>query len=308
MQTMTKQEDANLIKNEFKTSYGNTPRRLEEYYTNSPTTTIPELQPWQVIFPTAFEHEFYRTIVGANHDIRICCIKKVWVDTRALALSMSPGGWINPSVMDFFGMLTTTYQLKWRKDGHWNKNDILTHIVIKNYWWILRWTVMIQTTRCFFGTNNVGFRLEAAGLVHIPCPFDKQWILIVTNFYDKTFDVLNPDFSFDKVSSLVRTVIFNFKGLFALNYPGCQYFNIHDFQVRHVKVPKHNFRYDSGIFVIQYIRWYNGLEVHPFSNAVVQGIRESISCQLVINNHNELQIPLVRQFLAKNAPHLVHWV
>jgi hypothetical protein len=78
--------------------------------------------------------------------------------------------------------------------------------------------------------------------VHIPIPLDKQWILIVANFMDKSFDVLNPDYSIEKFSSIIRIVTFNFKQLFISCYPGCL-LNIRDFEVIHVKVPKHNFRY-----------------------------------------------------------------
>ena len=158
--------------------------------------------------------------------------------------------------------------------------------------------------------------------VHIPCPSERQWILIVANFIDKSFDVLNPDHSDEKFKPIVTTVTNNFKNLFIKSYPGCTYFNIRDFEVRYVKTPQHNFRYsyyttffnfnflqynifslfymsmhvhvlrykflimnmsaqsmsslfiffmcssryDSGIFVMQFIRWYNGIEVQHFSN------------------------------------------
>jgi hypothetical protein len=78
--------------------------------------------------------------------------------------------------------------------------------------------------------------------VHIPCPHDKQWILVVANFMDLSFDVLNPDHSHDKFERIVNTVIFNFKNLFVKSYPGCLKFNIWEFTVRHIHVPKFNFR------------------------------------------------------------------
>ena len=79
--------------------------------------------------------------------------------------------------------------------------------------------------------------------VHIPCPSERQWILIVANFIDKSFDVLNPDHSDEKFKPIVTTVTNNFKNLFIKSYPGCTYFNIRDFEVRYVKTPQHNFRY-----------------------------------------------------------------
>jgi hypothetical protein len=76
--------------------------------------------------------------------------------------------------------------------------------------------------------------------VHILCPIGKQWILIVVNF--KSFDELNPDYAVEKFSTVVNTLIFNFKQLFVKSYPGCFKFNIHDFSVKYVHVRKQNFR------------------------------------------------------------------
>ena len=78
--------------------------------------------------------------------------------------------------------------------------------------------------------------------VHIPCPNEKQWILIVANFIDKSFDVLKPDPSNEKFSSIVATVTYNFKNLFLSSYPGSRYFNIREFGVRYIDVSKFNFR------------------------------------------------------------------
>jgi hypothetical protein len=78
--------------------------------------------------------------------------------------------------------------------------------------------------------------------VHIPCPYEKQWILITANFIDKSFDVLNPDLSNDKFQPMIKTVTTNFKNLFVLSNPRCTYFKIHDFKIRYIEVPKANFR------------------------------------------------------------------
>jgi hypothetical protein len=34
--------------------------------------------------------------------------------------------------------------------------------------------------------------------LHIACPIGKEWILIIANFIDKSFDVLNPDYTVEK--------------------------------------------------------------------------------------------------------------
>jgi hypothetical protein len=55
----------------------------------------------------------------------------VWVDQRTLTLSMRPGGWIHPNVMDAFGKMVMT-SAYWRdKEGKSAQNDILMHVVIK---------------------------------------------------------------------------------------------------------------------------------------------------------------------------------
>ncbi|XP_047085221.1 uncharacterized protein LOC124696551 [Lolium rigidum] len=206
--------------------------------------------------------------------------------------------------MDCYGMLTTTEQLHRRKEGKIGDKEILMHVVIKEVTKLL----MDPNLDCsdpeykrIFSLDYVGYRLENAGLVHIPCPIGEEWILIVANFIDKSFDVLNPDSGVGKFSEVVNTVIFNFKQLFVKCYPGCFKFNIHDFSVKYVHVPKQNFRYDSGIFVIQYMRCYNGVEVKQFSNVDLQAIREKVSCQLVINKFNEQQVPIAREFISKHS-------
>jgi hypothetical protein len=52
----------------------------------------------------------------------------------------------------------------------------------------------------------------------MPIPTNKQWILIVANIIDKSFDVLDPNYSIEKFSSIIRTVTFNFKQLFISCY------------------------------------------------------------------------------------------
>jgi hypothetical protein len=84
--------------------------------------------------------------------------------------------------------------------------------------------------------------------VHIPCPSEKLWLLIVANFIDLSFDVLNPDYSADKFQSIVKIVTYKFKNLFMKSYPGCWKFNIRNFKVRHQLVPKFNFMFVHILF------------------------------------------------------------
>nr|XP_051217240.1 uncharacterized protein LOC127334748 [Lolium perenne] len=113
-------------------------------------------------------------------------------------------GWIHPCVMDCYGMLTSTEQIHRRKEGKFGEKEILMHVVIKE----VTKLPMDPNLDCsdpeykrVLSLDYVGYRLENAGLVHIPCPVGKEWILIVANFIDKSFDVLNPDSAEEKFSS-----------------------------------------------------------------------------------------------------------
>ncbi|KAM0896280.1 hypothetical protein ACQ4PT_023294 [Festuca glaucescens] len=277
-----------------------------------------ELPEEQVVFANAFEHEFYKTMISTKLDSSpgIFEVNKVWVDHMTLSLSMTPGGWIHPYVMDCFGMLSNVAQIHQIKEGKRQKKKSFLGILSskKSLLQILMDPMLNHSDPSYnllFRFNNVGFRLENAGLVraflqNFPIHhLEKQWILIVANFFDQTFDILNPDNSIEKFQSIVTTVTFNFKSLFKNSYPGCRLFNIHDFKLRYIEVPNHNFRYDSGVLIMHFIRSYNGIIVPPISNGDVEAIRQRISCQLVTSTFNEHQIPLVKQFLAVNAPNLV---
>jgi hypothetical protein len=76
-----------------------------------------------------------------------------------------------------------------------------------------------------------------------------------------SFDVLNPDYSTDKFKSIVATVTTTFKNLFIQSCPGCRAFNIRDFKVRHIAVPKFNFRY----FVVENNLHLHNLFFHMYS-------------------------------------------
>jgi hypothetical protein len=96
----------------------------------------------------------------------------------------------------------------------------------------------------FHGVTFVMWSLILCFLqVHIPCHSDKQWISVTANFIDNCFDVLNPDQSNEKFSKIINTVIHNFTVFFIMDYPHDRFFKIREFDIRYVKVPKHNFRY-----------------------------------------------------------------
>ena len=85
----------------------------------------------------------------------------------------------------------------------------------------------------------------------MPCFNDKQWILITANLQSgKFFDIMNPDGSGqDRFTTIISTVCYNFKSLFALTYPNCNAFSIKDFDYRFVAVPRTHFRLTSFVLM-----------------------------------------------------------
>jgi hypothetical protein len=57
---------------------------------------------------------------------------------------------------------------------------------------------------------------------------------------DNSFDVLNPSHNNEIVSEPIKAVVHNFKQLFRDAYPHCPNFDIRQFKIRHVRVPKQN--------------------------------------------------------------------
>uniref|UniRef100_A0A0A9AJ86 Ubiquitin-like protease family profile domain-containing protein n=1 Tax=Arundo donax TaxID=35708 RepID=A0A0A9AJ86_ARUDO len=126
---------------------------------------------------------------------------------------------------------------------------------------------------------KVGFKLEDAGLVHMPYSIEKtQWILIVANFTDKIFDVLNPEYGVDKYLKAISSIIHYFRAIFLICYPNAK-FNVRDFGQRIIDVPKQNFSYDSGVFVLRYIQTHNGSRVQSFSNFDINSFAREVFLQ-----------------------------
>lgn len=54
---------------------------------------------------------------------------------------------------------------------------------------------------------------------------------------------MNPDGTGqDRFTTIISTVCYNFKSLFALTYPNCNAFSIKDFDYRFIVVPRTHFR------------------------------------------------------------------
>ncbi|TVU46268.1 hypothetical protein EJB05_05793, partial [Eragrostis curvula] len=151
-----------------------------------------------------------------------------------------------------------------------------------------------------FSEIRVGFRLENAGLVFIPCLISNQWLLIVANFIDCRFDVLNPDkVTSDETKKVISTIIHNFKGIFMQSYSRTCRFNIRIFPTTYVEVPKQKFRNDSGVFVLWFLQTYNGIGLPNFSHVDIEAIREVLLFQLVCFPYNEERLPIAKKFVDK---------
>ncbi|KAM3295449.1 hypothetical protein ACQJBY_038002 [Aegilops geniculata] len=144
--------------------------------------------------------------------------------------------------------------------------------------------------------SNVGFSLLNASLVKMPVFKEKQWILIIANFSAKIFDVMNPYYSGDTFLPTISVVIYNFKVLFAATYGNSSSFSIGNFESRFVVAPKVNFRYDSGIFLLQYVSKYKGLGLEGFSNDDLHALRKKFLFEIVTCKDNEIQLPLETSF------------
>ncbi|CAM0946209.1 unnamed protein product [Alopecurus aequalis] len=187
------------------------------------------------------------------------------------------------------------------KDMHGEKFGFVKHITYSEITeCLMNQALDISTYKDLFREKIVGFRLEHAGLVHIPCTITKQWFLIVANFMDKCFDVLNPSQNTDLISDATNDVVHNFKELFSVSYPHCPNFNIFEFKVRHVDVPKQNFKFDSGFFILLFMQFYNGLEVPNFSNDDLPAIKRKPMYQIVTNKYNTAkQSKRIKDFIVK---------
>ncbi|TVU10225.1 hypothetical protein EJB05_43739, partial [Eragrostis curvula] len=155
----------------------------------------------------------------------------------------------------------------------------------------------------------VGVDPERSKIVHIPICVEKQWLLVVVNFINSTFDVLSPQYGTDQVNSVISSVVYNFKMFFIASFPNFSNFNIRDFTVRIMHVPKQEFRYDSGILVLHFIKTFNGNKVQQITNVDVQGLREKFLFELATYSYNTARNPTVQNFLKMtvNEPNYGNW-
>ncbi|KAL6623132.1 hypothetical protein ACP70R_033011 [Stipagrostis hirtigluma subsp. patula] len=253
----------------------------------------------QVIYASDIENKFFNFLMTQIPKSAICPRffenGKNWVDQRKLSLSMMNGGWIHFHVMDCFcKMLSCNQDLIAHVEGHIPQQyfeqstaDTLMKPMLdhKNY------------KKDFL--EIVGFKIDQAGLLHILCYVNKQWVLVVVNFIQRRFDVLDPEHSLDQSKSTVHSVIYNFRTFFTMAFPNFTKFNIRDFDICYVNVPKHKFRYDSGVFVIQFMETFNGNCIQTFSNANIIALRAKFLFQLISSPHNHVKPELFSNFMKR---------
>lgn len=118
----------------------------------------------------------------------------------------------------------------------------------------------------------------------------------------EVFNIMNPDGSGnDKFTTIISTVTFNFKYLFAKTYPNCTSFNIKNFDYRSVPVPRTNFRYDTGVFLLQILKTYRGMGVPGFSTHDLQTLREIFMYEIATCSNSQVQLPIVKSFLQNHG-------
>ncbi|KAL6646823.1 hypothetical protein ACP70R_015517 [Stipagrostis hirtigluma subsp. patula] len=257
----------------------------------------------QIFFPTHLEYSFY-SIMTTNickTSYRIFQIGNTWIDEWICCLSLMPSGWIHRHVMDGFCRMLENEQLRSDKINM-HAEGLIHHQYFDN-----KTVEILMKPQLNFNNfkddflQAVGFNIDQCALLHIPCYIEKQWILIVVNFVDKKFNVLNPEYGADKVLSKINSVIYNFRIFFIKGFPNYSKFTIRDFPVCHLDVPKQKFSYDSGVFVIMYLQTYNGINVVPFSIADIPALREKFMFQLAFYQDNKAYNPKMAHFREING-------
>ncbi|KAL6657461.1 hypothetical protein ACP70R_005241 [Stipagrostis hirtigluma subsp. patula] len=255
----------------------------------------------QVLFATEQEQYFHSLITSSitkeDSCHKIVKIGKTWVDQRILALSMMPGGWIHFLVMDAFCKMFQHYEENIDRMNNRYAGQICHQYFFHDTSALLMNPTLEHNSYKKDFLQIIGFKLENAGMLHIPCYVDKQWFLVIVNFNSKRFDVLNPEFNIENMKHTVNSVIHNFTKFFLRCYPGCKEYNITEFPVNYVDVPKFNFKYDSGIFVIEFLQSYNGTTVVPISNVDIVPLRQKFLFQICTYVGNNGSAPALQNLL-----------
>ncbi|KAI4984244.1 hypothetical protein ZWY2020_047942 [Hordeum vulgare] len=234
-----------------------------------PAKFVPQsiyIQFQQVIFSSPVQAEFYKTMTAALTvlDSRIFQVNEVLVDQKTLTISLRLGCWMNPHSLDCYSKMLNTDQIIRGRKGLIPNTDVTKHTVQRE---------------------------------------DMQRIVITANLESRRFfDIMNPDASGkDKFTSIISTVCYNFKSLFALSYPNCTAYAIKDFDYMFIAVPRTHFRYDTCVFILLILKTYRGMGVLGFTTVDLQALREIFLYEITTYNNSEVQLPIVTKFLQNHG-------
>ncbi|TVU41063.1 hypothetical protein EJB05_14554 [Eragrostis curvula] len=219
-----------------------------------------------IINATTVEKDFFQLFTSridrSTQSIKVFQIGPTYVDQFKLSLSMMNNGWIHYHVMNsFLKMLGCEQDSIVGVEGH-----VCQQYIDSQTSALLMQSSLDHNKYKKNFLEIVGFRLYRAGLLHIPCFIKNQWFLVVVNFVNQSFDILDSEKNPVETKKLAYAVIHNFKVFFENAFPGNLIYDIKQFTVRSITVPKHNFRFDSGVFVIQFVLTFSGDNIEPFSN------------------------------------------
>ncbi|TVU46436.1 hypothetical protein EJB05_05973, partial [Eragrostis curvula] len=243
---------------------------------------------------------------------RIFKIDKIWLDKTIFCFSMRTNGWMHVHVMDAFCKMLIVDQVERSRLGKLRKNEISKYFFHSEVVGLLTDPELFHNDiKASFSEYGIGYRLENAGLVFLPCCVNSQWFAVVANFIDCRFDILNPQkVTSEEIKKVISTIVHNFKGCFMVAYPRCARFNIRSFDIRYVDVPKQKYREDSGVMLVRMFQCFDGIEVQKFSNVSatkffalqnfqvdIQSIREVLLFQLVTFPYNEERPIIAKKYV-----------
>ncbi|TVU12109.1 hypothetical protein EJB05_45736, partial [Eragrostis curvula] len=276
------------IIDELATGFRNCSQMIEQEakvsFESKPTTSNDKVKSEAVIFATGAEKFFYDSFTSnvprTGPSEHIFQLENIWVDKRTLALSMRSGCWFHKYVMNCFCKMYNFEQEQRLKFRQRHPGEITKFFFLSDIAELLMKRLIHTDIKDCFTVRRIGVVLENVDYVFIPCSVNNQWFVVVVNFMAKRFDVLNSEPACT-TGPQIDNVIYNFQNLFIMAFQRSEKFDIREFETNYIDVPKQNFRYDSGIFDVQFMQTYNGTSVQKFGNGDLIELRAKLLFQLL---------------------------